>query len=489
MTPTPTDLPADPQEPLSVSPADLVTRPIPWLSAVAVGVIVAGVAAAAVWVFLPVTKYTVRTLLRVPPGGTFLFKTNEPVPALSDHQRTQVALVKSRMVLTQALKNLEGRDLETIRNMLRAGDNPVEWLEENVQADFSVAPEVLKIAVSGYNRDELIAIVQAIHKAYKETVLDREKYERKERQATLHAMRVKYEAELKEAKYLQRKMMEEAGGAKDAAAAMQGQAFLRTQLARDEHELLETQASLRRSKAELTVLQGTQNRLAASFPVPDAEVQAELTADPDVRAAQTQVTNTRDRVEKAAAASKPGDPDPSLQSLRKQLADEQAALAAVKKRLAPDAAERIRDQHRKATWEALKRLEMRIAVDQEIDKALETEVTKLRDKLQQQMQGIDKLEAVREDTTQVEETTKRIAAEEEALKIELEAPERTSVLEEAVVGRTPEVHRPVLATVGTFIGTFALVLLAFGAVAWCSQEGNDPAEEYTDDPQQETQRG
>jgi hypothetical protein len=488
MSLTPVDLPSDPQEPSPVPPADLVTRPIPWLSAVVVGVVVAGAAAAAVWFLLSISTYTVRTLLRVPPGGTFLFKTSEPVPALDDHQRTQVALVKSRMVLTQALKQLEGRDdLQTIQNIIRAGGNPVEWLEENVQADFAVAPEVLKIALSGYNRDELLAIVQAIHDAYKLKVLEREKFERKERLAKLHAIRMKYEADLKEAKNVQHKLMEDAGRA-DADAAGPIQAFLRSQLARAEHDLLETHSSLRRNLAELAVLRRVQDDPARGG-VSDADVQVELAADPDVRAAQTQVNHSRDRIEKAAAVSKPGEPDPGLQTLRKQLADDQAALAAVKKRLTTDAAERIRDQHRKATTDALKRLEMRIAVDDEIEKALETEVKKLQDKLQQQTQGIVKLETAREDTTQLEETTKRIFAEEEALKVELEAPERTSVLEEAVVGRTPEVHRPVLATVGTFIGTFALVLLAFGAVAWCSQDGNDPAEEYTDDPQGETQQG
>jgi uncharacterized protein involved in exopolysaccharide biosynthesis len=81
---------------------------------VAAAAAVAGAAAAAVWFFLPTSKYTARTLLRVPPGGTFLFKTNEPVPALDDHQRTQVALVKSRMVLNQALKESGVSDLETV---------------------------------------------------------------------------------------------------------------------------------------------------------------------------------------------------------------------------------------------------------------------------------------------------------------------------------------------------------------------------------------
>jgi hypothetical protein len=368
-------------------------------------------------------------------------------------------------VLEQALKLLEGSDLETIQNIIRAGGNPVEWLEKEVQADFAIAPEVLKIAFSGYKPAELTAIVDAIHKAYKEKVLEREKFDRGERLKKLHTMRAKYEGELKEAKNLQHKVMEEAGGAKDAAA-MQGQAFIQLQLSMNERELLQTQMALRRDRAELAVLRRVQDDPARGG-VSDADVQAELAADPDVRAAQTQVNRTRDRIEKAASASKPGDTDPGLQALRRQMADDQAALAEVKKRLTTDAVERIRDQRRKAAAEAINRLDVRTAVDEEIEHSLQAEVTKLRDKLQQQMQGIVKLETAREDTTQLEETTRKIAAEEEALKIELEAPERTSVLEEDVVERTPDVRRLALATAGTFVGTFAIVLLAFALPRFC----------------------
>src|SRR5262249_39687404 len=150
--------------------------------------------------------------------------------------------------------------------------------------------------------EELTTLVNAIYAAYKEKVLDREKADRAGRLTWISARLREYQNQLKAKKDEQRDLMGRSKAA-DAGRTEQMQAFLKTQLARDEHELLETLASLRRNRAELTVLQGVL-KSQATIPVPDAEVRAELAADPDVRAAQARVDRTRDRIENAAAASK-----------------------------------------------------------------------------------------------------------------------------------------------------------------------------------------
>jgi hypothetical protein len=173
------------------------------------------------------------------------------------------------------------------------------------------------------------------------------------------------------------------------------------------------------------------------------------------------VDRTRDRVEKAAAASKPGDPDPSLQALRKQLSDEQAALAAVQARLTPDAIGRIRVQRRKATAEAISRLEVRTAVDEETEKMLTAQGDRLRDGIQQTMERQARF-AAEDDATPLQEISNRIAAEAEKLRVELQAPTAHYVLlEDATVHRTTDVNRLLMATAGTFVGTFAIVFLGF----------------------------
>src|SRR4051794_37870410 len=87
-----------------------------WVRAAAVGVVLAAAAAAAAWFFIPPSKHLARTLMHVPPGGVpWIFRT-EAVPNLNDHQRNQVALVKSRLVLNAALKRSGVGELAMIRS-------------------------------------------------------------------------------------------------------------------------------------------------------------------------------------------------------------------------------------------------------------------------------------------------------------------------------------------------------------------------------------
>src|SRR5207249_4360647 len=60
-----------------------------WLLAASLGVMIALLAASGTFFFMPTPRHTVRTMLRVPPGSHFIFKTSEAVPDLISHQRNQ----------------------------------------------------------------------------------------------------------------------------------------------------------------------------------------------------------------------------------------------------------------------------------------------------------------------------------------------------------------------------------------------------------------
>src|SRR5437899_390588 len=125
--------------PAPVVPAILATTPNAlrlfkslgrcWPRAVTLGLVCAAAGAIATWYVTP-AKATARTLVRVPPGGTFLFRTAENVPTLGDHQRNQVAMIKSRVVLSSALKQPDVGGLAIVQKW----PEPIEWLEKEVQA-------------------------------------------------------------------------------------------------------------------------------------------------------------------------------------------------------------------------------------------------------------------------------------------------------------------------------------------------------------------
>jgi capsular exopolysaccharide synthesis family protein len=82
--------------------------------------------------------------------------------------------------------------------------------------------------------------------------------------------------------------------------------------------------------------------------------------------------------------------------------------------------------------------------------------------LQTTAQSGTQLDANLESTAQLEDDVKRLAAEEAHLRIEIqEAPKRYQVFEDAVVLRTSNDRRLIMASAGAAAGAFALVLLAF----------------------------
>src|SRR5437588_753954 len=113
---------------------------------------------------IPVPQRVERLPVPAPPGSGVARHAGArtPTPAMGSHQRNQMALVKSRLVLVSALRDPRVAKLGVIARQAEQGVDPVEWLEREVQVDFSVAPEDLRISMSGLETDDLVVLVNAL---------------------------------------------------------------------------------------------------------------------------------------------------------------------------------------------------------------------------------------------------------------------------------------------------------------------------------------
>jgi hypothetical protein len=119
-----------------------------------------------------------------------------------------VALVRSRLVLRSALQDRRVASLSVVA----AHPDPVRWLEQEVQADFSVSPGVLRIAVSEDNPEELVALVNALREAYIREAVDRDALQRRDRLTQLREARGKLEGQTLALREERRVAQQEAGG-------------------------------------------------------------------------------------------------------------------------------------------------------------------------------------------------------------------------------------------------------------------------------------
>ncbi|HYV36565.1 MAG TPA: hypothetical protein VE988_12710 [Gemmataceae bacterium] len=100
-------------------------------------------------------------------------------------QKTQVAMVKSRLVLNSALREPKVAALAVVREQT----DPVAWLEKKLIVDFPDAPEIMRIAMIGEVTDAVV-IVNAVMGSYLKESVNKEHRVRHDRLAKFNGIGV-----------------------------------------------------------------------------------------------------------------------------------------------------------------------------------------------------------------------------------------------------------------------------------------------------------
>ncbi len=146
-----------------------------WKTGVLLGGIAGFIAAVGVWLFLPPAKPYVYLTLHF--QGVNTDQRDLPV-----RQQTQRELIRSRVVIKQAVTQPEIAQLELIKSK---GD-PVAWLIRNLTVDFPMDSEIMTIKLADDHLDDCSKVLDAIATAYMDKI-DRSANEAKTRQSKLLA--------------------------------------------------------------------------------------------------------------------------------------------------------------------------------------------------------------------------------------------------------------------------------------------------------------
>jgi len=97
--------------------------------------------------------------------------------AFEIYKNTQAQLLKSRFVLTAALRKPEVAKLQSVRQQ---GD-PIRWLQNQLQVSFPGDAEIMKVSLAGEEPKESVPLLNAIVDAYLGEVVDVERKRRNDR--------------------------------------------------------------------------------------------------------------------------------------------------------------------------------------------------------------------------------------------------------------------------------------------------------------------
>ncbi|MFO0811536.1 MAG: polysaccharide biosynthesis tyrosine autokinase [Gemmataceae bacterium] len=430
------------------------------LLAVCLGTILAATAAVGTYFIMPPPKTTARTLISVPVSAPYFIPTGEQRVGLNEHQRNQMARVRSRNVLKEAMKVPGLQELQIFQSRIDKIE-PVEWLEQELVADFTVAPEILRISLSGDSPSELIKVVNAIREAYVTTVLDREKRDRAARLELVTASHKKYEDRLKSVREEQRDL-ELAGATKTNGERAMIVAFLQQQLTWAEKELLTVRSELRKAKAEVAANEALLKLDEKSLPIPTAVLEDQFNKEPAVQIARGTLQALQVHLDETLrVAAEPKDRNPAVVRLRGQIAEGEQGLTALRKKLTPGLTVELRRLARQEAERSLAQAKGRISSFEEEEKLAKKTVDDFRADMEAGREKSAKLEVVRQSIDHVETVARRLAAEEEALHVELDAPVRYELVEEAVIIRPPESKKALMTAGMAGAAAFAAVLLSF----------------------------
>jgi capsular exopolysaccharide synthesis family protein len=445
-----------------------------WPLAVGGGLLLGALVTGIVYAVLPSAKYTARAMFHVnsvPPK--ILLQVREAFTDYGAYQRTQLALIKSRLVLNRALKEALKQDKTGKLKGVAEKLDPIEWLEKEVQVDFANGSEILRISMSGDSPEVPRDLVNALVEAYQDEVVDAEAKQRRERYELLKQTWNRYQEGLRE-KRLELKRLSEVTGSDDKRMLTALQQNEMARLGRAEDELARVRSELRTLTVELEVLKA-EEAAGVSAVSPEA-VEEALGKDHSIEALTERVARARRAYEDVYRLSARNPSDPALQKRRKEWSDANAALVAHRRKLYPEVEHQLQERARGDRGPKLDELRLRIKLLSKQEELFDAAAKRLETRSQTISKTSVDVAAIQEEIGSAEEVAKAIGAEVEALNVELQANPRIRLLERAETPRTKDETRPLRMAGLAGFGTFAVALVAVSLLEFRARRVDSPDE-------------
>ncbi len=431
-----------------------------WLSAAVLSLLLGAVAAGAAWYFMA-PDYTSVAMLKVlsNPEGVVWSENPESSAAQSGYIRTQAAALKSRRVILHALQN---DDVKRLGLDSRYPD-PVDWIGTQMKTDFVDPSEFITITFGAPDGTEANAVLKNIIQAYMDEVVYAEKTDKQGRLSEVGNIYTKTSDALKRKRENFKTDLEKVGGvfgATDHEVLSRQQQVLVDNLHDANQERGQLALKLAEAQSALKALE-IRAQTVADIKIDDSQIEARLQADPvakpqldRLQALQDIVKNIQERTSDARnsrlleAQSRIADVQKTVEKRRADLKDEmKAQLSAT---TTQDA------QINKA------QLDNSVATLTATIANLDVSIKDMEGKVDKIGVWNSDLEGQKGEIAQLETALAEIGAKREKLTVELQAPARVSVWQNADLQKR-DIKKQVMAAAAAPIGIMFLVCMV---VAW-----------------------
>ncbi len=455
-----------PQPTSSPSPMGLL-RALKRRLALALGlaILVSGVSSLAAWFLLPSPNYQAQAQVLVRTATPqIMWKT---IDAESDreesqrYQKSQLIQIKSRFVINTALQQ---RGISELK-MIREQERPAEWLAGNLQAEFLQGTEVMQISLDGKNPEELARLVNAVTNTYIEEVANGDLKRRRERRELLKKLSEKKFADMKGRRDALRTLAQRAGSDDRQTLVLKQQYAIELGTA-VRRELQEVQSQKRKLEAIIRVQRPEALHETAAPMVSNNDVARLIEQDPEVSDLKAKLAAASERLASAAAytgrVARNSGMDPTLKTLRDEVEMINKQLNRKRRAIQPSVIQQL--QNPQGDGQSVKdgggSLEQQLAVATELEASLQEKIKNFSLMDQVLTDNTLDLQDNRDELKQIEDAATKIASEVEKLDIELQAPPRISLIEDAISPTTRNAKKWQTMFAGISLGSFLGTLFA-----------------------------
>lgn len=426
-----------------------------WLLATTSGLLLGVVAATAAWFLLPTPPHTARSQLIVASDQPrVMFQTSEANSDGNSFRSTQMALIKSRLVLNAALRHPKVAEA----SMLREHEDAVAWLEKEVKVGTAASPEILSVALSGEQPAEQKLIVDAIVTAYMQEIVNKDHIKRQARLDQLKGITAQYDEQLRRKRRTLRELAENVGSTDKQAIAL-NQVFGIEQLHLTQKELMQVRSELRKLQTEATGgTDGTDPEL------PQQAFNDYVQSDPVMVRHVAALQQLEAEKEEAKRNLVKGGDHPAIKRYEQDIASLHLMIQRRRDELKPQVEARLRERSRldKAAYGTS--LKKRIEFCQRLEKQLVEDTKRLEEETRFRGKASFDLGLLQTEITQAEEVARKVAEEVEKLTVELQgAPPRVRVMDEAIIDWGDGRSRQIRNAAAAGLAMLALVMLG---ISW-----------------------
>jgi capsular exopolysaccharide synthesis family protein len=425
-----------------------------WMLAVSFGVVAAAVVAAVAWLLLP-PKYTVTAQLHVASSPYYVLYRDPDATGreFATYLKTQLGRIKSRFVLNAALKKDTVQGLDLVRQQ----SEPLMWLENELLAETQENSEFFTLSMIGTDAAAETAIVNAVVQAYIDEIITMELKRKSQRVAELEKFFTQVNEKIRLKKETVRKLAEDLGTSEREALTQQ-QVNLRAYAG----DLSRQHAALK-----FQVL-GADSRLKAhkarrpdpeKLPIAEKTIHDAISADSTVKQMILKLNALETVITEYAYSAQ--DPRwPTRVKAERQRDEVKKELDAAMAKLRGEAVKQLQMKAQEDYGTTLAQLEkdLEVLVGQRDTLAAEMDQLKIND--QKLGTGNTELEMLKDDIKQEAKAEEKIHDELAVLRIELNAPPRVSLAQEAGVQKK-DIKRLlaglVLGPIGAFFGVCLFV--------------------------------